>query len=215
MWIPVTLAAALAIAYYHFADILYPRVSAFDKETSIFNFTVDRVDDGQPISLSKFKGKKAYLVVNVASQCGLTNKNYAELQQVYEKYRFLLFFVTDVFHVSTPFSPQGLEILAFPCDNFGHQEPDENLNILNFARETKQATFPVLGKLECDNREKTHSLYQFLKTSLSGGILGSGLKWNFAKFLCDKEGRPVKRYLPIANPLSLEKDIAELLQSQQ
>jgi glutathione peroxidase len=93
MWIPVILAATLAIAYYHFADILYPRSSSFDKETSIFDFTVDRVDDGQSVSLSNFKGKKAYLVVNVASQCGLTNKNYAELQQVYEKYRFVGYLV--------------------------------------------------------------------------------------------------------------------------
>jgi len=133
--------------------------------------------------------------VNVASQCGLTKRNYAELQEVYEKY-----------------SPQGLEILAFPCNNFKQQEPEDNLQILSFARDEKHTTFPVLGKLECDNRENTHPLYQFLKSSLSGGILGSGLKWNFAKFLCDKDGIPVKRYLPIANPLSIEKDIAELLQ---
>lgn len=108
----------------------------------------------------------------------------------------------------------GLEILAFPCDNFGQQEPEDNNHILSFAREVKQATFPILGKLECDNREKTHPLYVFLKSSLSGGLLGSGLKWNFAKFLCDRDGVPVKRYLPIANPLSLEQDINELLQKE-
>lgn len=110
-----------------------------------------------------------------------------------------------------PCSPEGLEILAFPCNNFGGQEPGTDNEILSYAREVKEATFPILGKLECDNGEKTHPIYNYLKTSLDGGLLGQGLKWNFAKFLVDSEGKPVKRYLPIANPLSLESDIQELL----
>jgi glutathione peroxidase len=111
-------------------------------------------------------------------------------------------------------SSQGLEILAFPCNNFGAQEPASNNDILSFARETKHATFPVLGKLECDNGDKTHPLYKFLKSSLSGGILGNGLKWNFAKFLCDENGVPIKRFLPIANPISIEKDIVDVLEKK-
>ncbi len=75
----------------------------------------------------------------------------------------------------------------------------------------KHASFPVLGKLECDNKDLTHPLYKFLKSSIDGGILGQGLKWNFAKFLCDANGVPVKRYLPINSPFSLEKDIVDLL----
>eukprot|EP01040_Poterioochromonas_malhamensis_P000720 gene720-769_t len=196
-WLSVIVAAIVAVLYYKHSESIFPS-NGGRADGSIFNFTVDQVDDGNPVSLSKYSGKKAYLVVNVASQCGLTDRNYAELQQVYEKY-----------------SSQGLEILAFPCNNFGGQEPAENLNILSFAREVKQATFPVLGKLECDNGEKTHPLYNFLKSSVSGGLLGSGLKWNFAKFLCDKDGVPVKRYLPISNPLSIEKDIVDLLESQK
>jgi glutathione peroxidase len=90
MWFSVIVAALIALGYYKYADNFVTGPTG--PETSIFNFTVDRVDDGQPVSLSEFKGKKAYLVVNVASQCGLTDKNYAELQQVYDKYRYLFSF---------------------------------------------------------------------------------------------------------------------------
>lgn len=83
---------------------------------------------------------------------------------------------------------------------------------MSYARETKAATFPVLGKLECDNGDQTHPLYSYLKSSLSGGILGSGLKWNFAKFLCDADGIPIKRYSPLTNPSAIEADILPLLQ---
>ncbi len=106
---------------------------------------------------------------------------------------------------------QGLEVLAFPCNNFGKQEPKSNEEICTFARNEKRATFPVLGKLECDRGDRTHPLFSYLMNSLSGGIFGSGLKWNFAKFLCDANGVPVKRYLPIISPWSIEKDIVELL----
>lgn len=109
------------------------------------------------------------------------------------------------------FRDQGLEVLAFPCNNFGKQEPKSNEEICEFARGQKHVTFPILGKLQCDNGDRTHPLYAFLKSSLSGGIFGSGLLWNFAKFLCDADGVPVKRYLPITSPWSLEKDIVELL----
>lgn len=104
----------------------------------------------------------------------------------------------------------GLEILAFPCNNFGKQEPGSNLEIKKFAT-LKGAEYPVFGKLECDNGDSTHPLYMFLKSNVSGGLLGDGLKWNFAKFLCDADGVPVKRYLPTSSPLSIEKDIVELI----
>lgn len=117
-------------------------------------------------------------------------------------------FLTDIsFH----FSSQGLEILAFPCNNFGGQEPAPNDEILSYARETKHATFPVFGKVECDNGDKTHELYRFLKSSVPGGVLGNGLKWNFAKFLVDADGKPVQRYLPIKAPADLSADIEKLL----
>lgn len=107
-------------------------------------------------------------------------------------------------------SKSGLEILAFPCNNFGGQEPGTNAEIQEFAK-SKGATFPVLGKIECDNGEQTDPLYKYLKASLPNGIIGQGLKWNFAKFLCNSEGVPVKRYLPTTSPLGIEADIQELL----
>mmetsp|Transcript_7923 Transcript_7923/g.13131 ORF Transcript_7923/g.13131 Transcript_7923/m.13131 type:complete len:118 (-) Transcript_7923:381-734(-) len=109
------------------------------------------------------------------------------------------------------YSEKGLEILAFPCNNFGGQEPGTNAEISEFATR-RGATYPVLGKLECENREKTHPLYRYLKASLEGGLMGQGLKWNFAKFLCDSNGVPVNRYIPVTSPMSIEKDILKLLE---
>jgi glutathione peroxidase-family protein len=104
----------------------------------------------------------------------------------------------------------GLEILAFPCNNFGKQEPGTNDEVLAFAQK-KGATFPVFGKLECENGDITHPLYQYLRGSLDNGLYGQGLKWNFTKFLCNAEGVPIKRYSPAQSPMSFEADILELL----
>ena len=110
-------------------------------------------------------------------------------------------------------SSKGLEIMAFPCNNFGGQEPGDNEAISQFAHE-KGATYPVFGKLECENSNSnlTHPLYRYLKSAVPGGMLGQGLKWNFAKFLCDANGVPVKRYLPITAPSKIETDILALLE---
>lgn len=112
----------------------------------------------------------------------------------------------------SPFSAQGLEILAFPCNNFGGQEPGTNEEIASFAAK-RGATYPVFGKMECEHTDpkQTHPLYQYLKSNVSGGWTGQGLKWNFAKFLCDADGKVIARYLPITSPKALEKDIAALL----
>jgi len=106
-------------------------------------------------------------------------------------------------------SENKLEILAFPCNNFGAQEPGTNDEILKFATD-KGATFPILGKLECDKGDATHPVYAYLKSKKTG-LLGETLIWNFAKFLCDKDGVPVARFGPKSNPLSFEKDIVDLL----
>mmetsp|Transcript_14789 Transcript_14789/g.32645 ORF Transcript_14789/g.32645 Transcript_14789/m.32645 type:complete len:119 (-) Transcript_14789:374-730(-) len=108
------------------------------------------------------------------------------------------------------YSSQGLEILAFPCNNFGGQEPGSNAEVQRFAK-GKGAEYPVLGKVECDNKDKTDPLYQYLMKALPGGVLGDGLKWNFAKFLCDADGVPVKRFPPPSSPLSFEQDIRALV----
>ena len=160
---------------------------------SIFEFSVES-SKGETVQLSSYSGKKAYLIVHVASKWGLTSQNYSELQTLYGKYQ-----------------SRGLEILAFPCNNFGSQEPGTNEEIQQFAT-SKSATFPVLGKLECSNNDKTHPLFAYLKDAVSGGVLGNSLKWNFTKFLCDSKGIPHKRFGPQDSPLTFEKDIKLMLE---
>ncbi|GMY30303.1 probable phospholipid hydroperoxide glutathione peroxidase isoform X2 [Fagus crenata] len=158
--------------------------------TSVHDFTVKDAR-GNDVNLSKYKGK-ALLIVNVASQCGLTNSNYTELNQVYEKYK-----------------DQGLEILAFPCNQFGAQEPGNNEQILEFACTRFKAEYPIFDKVDV-NGDNATPLYKFLKSS-KGSIFGDKIKWNFSKFLVDKDGKVVDRYAPTTSPLSIEKDVKKLL----
>jgi glutathione peroxidase len=144
------------------------------------------------------KGKKAYLIVNVASQCGLTERNYDQLNQLYEKY-----------------ASQGLEIIAFPCNNFLYQEPGSDAEILDFCQ-GKGVKFPVMAKVDCGNSAAAEPLFPFLCQKLPDDgmvstLLGTGPKWNFTKFLCDKNGIPIKRFQPNVNPLDFEDDIISLL----
>ncbi|KAL6509499.1 glutathione peroxidase gpx1 [Orobanche gracilis] len=159
-------------------------------EKSIHEFTVKDID-GKDVSLSKFKGR-VLLIVNVASRCGLTSSNYTELSHLYEKYK-----------------TQGFEILAFPCNQFGGQEPGSNSEIKQFACARFKAEFPIFDKVDV-NGTNTAPVYQFLKSS-AGGFLGGLIKWNFEKFLVDKNGKVVDRYLPTSSPLQIEKDIQKLL----
>lgn len=145
---------------------------------------------GQEVSLEEYKGK-VLLIVNTASKCGFT-KQYAGLQALYEKYR-----------------ERGLEILAFPCNQFGHQEPGDDAAIKNFCTDTFGVTFPVMAKIEV-NGEGAHPLYKELKKS-QGGLLGNEIKWNFTKFLVDREGRVVDRFAPQKEPRALEEKIKALL----
>lgn len=162
--------------------------------SSIFEFDVQDKDN-QTVSLRSFEGKKAYIVVNVASKWGLTKQNYTEFVEIYKKY-----------------SDAGLEILAFPCNNFGGQEPGTMSEIMEFVSKYN-VTFPIFHKLECENGKKTHPLFLFLRNSIDNGIYMQTLKWNFTKFLCDSNGIPIKRYAPNANPLSMEEDIKNLLEN--
>ncbi|XP_022760041.1 probable phospholipid hydroperoxide glutathione peroxidase [Durio zibethinus] len=157
---------------------------------SIHDFTVKDAK-GNDVDLSTYKGK-VLLIVNVASQCGLTNSNYTELSKLYEKYK-----------------NQGFEILAFPCNQFGGQEPGTNEQILEFACTRFKAEYPIFDKVDV-NGSNVAPIYKFLKSS-KGGILGDNIKWNFTKFLVDKEGNVVDRYAPTTSPLSIEKDIKKLL----
>lgn len=147
---------------------------------------------GSKVSLADYKGKVC-LVVNVASQCGLTDSNYKGLTDLYEKYK-----------------DQGFVVLAFPSNQFGGQEPGKNEQIQEFACSRYKATFPMFAKVDV-NGPKTAPVYQFLKAQKGGGILGADVKWNFGKFLIDKEGKVVERYAPTTPPSSVEADLKKLL----
>ncbi|MEX2113406.1 MAG: glutathione peroxidase [Pirellulales bacterium] len=147
--------------------------------------------DGGTQRLADYRGQ-VLLVVNVASRCALTPQ-YAELEALYRTYR-----------------DQGFVILGFPCDQFRHQEPGDEAQIKNFCKLTYDVTFPLFAKIGV-NGPATHPLYQYLK-SARPGILGSkSIKWNFTKFLIDRQGTAVHRYAPQSRARSLERGIRKLL----
>ncbi|GAU17703.1 hypothetical protein TSUD_07640 [Trifolium subterraneum] len=152
-------------------------------DKTIYDFTVKDIDN-KDVSLSKFKGK-VLLIVNVASRCGLTSSNYTELSHLYDN-----------------FKDRGLEVLAFPCNQFGMQEPGSNEEIKQFACTKFKAEFPIFDKVDV-NGPFTAPVYQFLKSS-SGGFFGDLIKWNFEKFLVDKNGKVVERYPPTTSPFQIE-----------
>lgn len=166
-------------------------------EQSIHDFTVKDID-GKDVNLSEYKGK-VVLVVNVASRCGLTTSNYKELAELYSKLK-----------------GQGFEILAFPCNQFGGQEPGTNEEIKKSASSKFKAEFPIFDKVDV-NGENTAPVYKFLKASKSTGLLGTLLgdkvKWNFEKFLVDKNGQVVQRYEPTTPPSKIENDVVKLLEA--
>lgn len=166
-------------------------------EQSIHDFTVKDID-GKDVSLSVYKGK-VLLIVNVASRCGLTTSNYSELAELYSNLK-----------------GQGFEILAFPCNQFGGQEPGTNEQIKEFACSRFKAEYPIFDKVDV-NGENAAPVYKFLKASKSTGLLGTLLgdkvKWNFEKFLVDKNGLVVQRYEPTTSPSKIEDDIKKLLEA--
>ncbi|KAJ7979058.1 Glutathione peroxidase [Quillaja saponaria] len=178
--------------FYFYSHPSLPNNMAEGGSKSIYDFTVKDIR-GNDVSLSEYRGK-VLLIVNVASKCGLTQSNYKELSVVYEKYK-----------------NQGFEILAFPCNQFGGQEPGNNEEIQEVACTRFKAEFPIFDKIEV-NGKNAAPIYKFLKSS-KGGIFGDGIKWNFTKFLVNKEGKIVDRYAPTTSPLKIEKDIGKLIQS--
>lgn len=145
---------------------------------------------GDKIPMADFKGK-AVLIVNTATKCGLAPQ-FDGLETLYQKYK-----------------DRGLVVLGFPCDQFAGQEPETNETVEQACRLNHGVTFPLTEK--CDvNGPNTQPVFKYLKKEL-GGILGDNIKWNFTKFLIDREGRPYKRYAPIAKPESIEKDILKLM----
>lgn len=147
--------------------------------------------DGQDQKFAAYRGK-VVLVVNVASKCGFTPQ-YKGLEALWKKYK-----------------DQGLVVLGFPCDQFGHQEPGDENEIKNFCSLTYAVDFPMYAKIEV-NGPNTHPLYQYLKSEAPGLLGSEGIKWNFTKFLVDKTGRVVKRYGSVDTPEKIEGDIVKLL----
>lgn len=160
--------------------------------SSIYDFST-RTLSGQALDLSDFKDK-VVLIVNTASKCGFTPQ-YEGLQELHEEY-----------------GDQGLVVIGFPCNQFGSQEPGDSSDISNFCDLNYGVTFTLSEKVDV-NGAGAHPLFKYL-TSEAKGVLGTeSIKWNFTKFLVNRQGEVVKRYAPTTKPADLAKDIQELLKS--
>lgn len=157
---------------------------------SIYDFKVKN-NKNEDIELSNYKDK-VLLVVNTASKCGFTPQ-YAGLEELYKKYK-----------------DQGLEVLAFPCNQFGAQEPGSNEEIASFCDLQFNISFPLFDKIDV-NGSDTHPLYEYLKEQAPGLLGSKKVKWNFTKFLVSKDGTQITRFAPTSKPESLEDDIKKLL----
>jgi glutathione peroxidase len=149
-----------------------------------------RAGDGRDFDLGALRGKPL-LVVNTASKCGFTPQ-YKGLEALYRKYR-----------------ERGLTVIAFPCDQFAHQEPEGDAAIAQFCQRNFGVSFPIMSKVEV-NGPGTHPVFAWLKDRAPGAI-GKAIKWNFTKFLVSPDGREVRRYAPNTEPEALESDIEGLL----
>ncbi|CAI5710447.1 unnamed protein product [Peronospora destructor] len=160
------------------------------EEAKSFYELTDFDMDKKEVNMDEYKGK-VVLVVNVSSKCGLTPTNYPELQQLYDKY-----------------TEEGLVVLAFPCNQFAGQEPGTHEEIKEFVKQYN-VTFPLFEKHDV-NGSNARPVFTYLKAKLPG-TFGNYIKWNFTKFLVDRNGQPFKHYAPTDLPLSFEEDIKELL----
>lgn len=156
---------------------------------TVYDFTVKNIE-GKDVSLSEYKGKPL-LIVNVASKCGFTPQ-YKGLEELYEAY-------------------QGkVMVLGFPCNQFGAQEPGDETEIKNFCSLNYDVKFPLFSKIDV-NGEHTHPLYRFLKSEKAGLLGTEAIKWNFTKFLVDKNGHVVKRYAPTDTPEKIKEELKNYL----
>jgi glutathione peroxidase len=156
---------------------------------SVYDFSVKAIN-GQEVSLEQFRGK-FLLIVNVASQCGFTPQ-YKGLEELYQELN------------------DQVVVLGFPCNQFGKQEPGDEEEIKKFCSLTYDVKFPLFAKVEV-NGPGAAPLYQFLKEEKPGLLNTEAIKWNFTKFLVNREGQVVKRYAPTDKPESIKEDIRKLL----
>lgn len=156
---------------------------------TIYDFSVP-TSSGDEKSLQDYSGK-VLLIVNTASKCGFTPQ-YEGLQTLYDRYH-----------------EQGLVVIAMPCNQFGKQEPGSNAEVQEFCQINYGLSFPVMGKIDVNGANR-HPLYAYL-TKQAGGLITDGIKWNFTKFLIDRDGQVVKRFGSVSKPEAIAKDIEKLL----
>ncbi len=156
---------------------------------SVFDFTVKDID-GKDVNLAQYKGK-FLLIVNVASKCGFTPQ-YKGLEAMYEDMK------------------DNLVVLGFPCNQFGAQEPGDANEIKNFCSLTYDVKFPLFQKIDVNGSDAA-PLYQFLKAEKPGLLGTEAIKWNFTKFLVNREGQVVKRYAPNDKPETIKEDLSKML----
>ncbi len=157
--------------------------------TSIYQFEAELLE-GENKSFSDYEGK-VLLIVNTASKCGFTPQ-FAGLEKIYEKYK-----------------DQGFEVLGFPCNQFGGQDPGSNEQIGEYCQRNYGVNFPMFAKVDVKG-PNAHVIFRYL-TNNSKGILGNGIKWNFTKFLINKKGEVINRYAPTTKPEDIEGDIEKAL----
>jgi glutathione peroxidase len=157
---------------------------------SVYQFNAKSIN-GEEVSLESYKGN-VLLVVNTASECGLTPQ-YAELQKIYDQYK-----------------ENGFFVLGFPCNQFGSQEPGSEEKISEFCILNYGVNFPLFAKVDV-NGENAHPFFQYLKEEAPGQSESSDIEWNFAKFLINRNGQVVGRYAPNVSPTDIGDDIEKLL----
>lgn len=158
--------------------------------SDLYNFKVKDIN-GEDVALEDYKGK-VLLVVNTASKCGFTPQ-YKGLEEMYKKHK-----------------ENGLEVLGFPCNQFGKQEPGDAEEIKNFCSLTYDVSFPMFAKVDVNGKEAS-PFFEHLKAQAPGMLGSKAIKWNFTKFLVDKDGNVLKRFAPKDTPEKIEKEIETLL----
>jgi glutathione peroxidase len=170
--------------------LTFSSIIAKENKMSIYDFNVKTID-GEEISMQKYKGK-VLLIVNVASKCGFTSQ-YEGLENLFEKYK-----------------NEDFMVLGFPSNQFANQEPESNEKIKEFCSLTYEVKFDMFAKVDV-NGDNEAPLYKFLKSNQKGILGTENIKWNFTKFLVDKDGNIINRYASTTTPESIEDDIKKLL----